>query len=305
MAYDGSEYAGGFKVEDLTEPIAVRLVQSNGKILKRIPYNKRTEAVYVAALKSAPYLIREIDPKCITSAMWRVASSADRSLAKFVPNAMRTCDDYLELWKTGQTTFDILIGYTPAADLPRIYHAIIENNPKLLKFVPEKYRTREMCNLCIVAKCKDSIPLIPPSLMDQAIYDKLVSEDLIELEHILDRFVSEYIAYRFLRRDVKYIHLVPERFRTQENVYLCAYLWKYTIESIPAQFRDALTCKLCFNNVKKLDNIPVSFWTEDMLIAELLATDRWNNCLVNNARNLSDVPVHLPNTKLFDGQSTA
>ena len=217
--------------------------------------------------------------------------SKDPSLAKFVPNALRTCDDYLELWKTGQTTYSLLIQHTPAADLPRIYLAVLAANKDLLEHIPVAYRTKEMADLCIAARSKKSIPHIPPGLLTQPMYEKLVNENLIDLEHIPDAFVNQKIAHRFLSRAVKYFNLVPERFRTQQTVYLCVHAWGYKISSIPEKFRDELTYKLYLQQHSSLSEIPVAYWTENFLIAEMMH-QKWGG-YANPMRPLSDIPAHL------------
>lgn len=260
------EYVGGFHHSQLTPEICVRLVQSNGKLLLRIPSYLRTNDVLVAAVRSAPRIIKDIHPREITDEMYRVAVEMDRSLVQFIPNACRTWQDYLELWKTGNIKFETLIQNTPVEHLQTMYNEVIDANPKLLKHVPAAYRTRETCVTCILANVPDVFDLIPKHLLDQDMYNLLVEKTHISPKLIPEGYFTESIAEKLVCYSSENLQYIPKQYITKALIVKCMSSYQANIKNIPTEHLDADVYKLHFARSLSLEGIPTQYWTEEMIL---------------------------------------
>jgi hypothetical protein len=289
MSAGSFEYVGGFHHSQLTPEICVRLVQSNGKLLTRIPKHLRTNEVLVAAVRSAPKVIKDLHPKEITPEMYRVAVDKDQSLVKFIPNACRNWKDYLELWKINDTTFDMLIENTPTEFLPVVYEETHSNNHKLLKFIPEHYRTRIMCERSIKAYLPDVLQLIPKNFLDQEMYNLLVSFNAVKIDQIPDPFITEELALNMVRSDAGVFARLPTRLVTRKFV-IKAYQKNYDlIHYINKAYMDRDLFKMQFARTGSLTGIPTEHWSEDMILSHMLYQRSWGR----RQLTLEEIPEHL------------
>jgi hypothetical protein len=289
MSVGSFEYVGGFHHSQLTPEICVRLVQSNGKLLLRIPKHLRTNEVLVAAVRSAPKVIKDLHPKEITPEMYRVAVEKDRSLVKFIPNACRDWKDYLELWKVNDTTFDMLIENTPAEFLPDVYEETHLNQHKLLEFIPEAYRTRVMCERSIKAYLKNVLSLIPKKFLDQEMYNFLVSYNAVKIDQIPDPFITEELALNMVRMEARIFAKIPTRLVNRKFV-IKAYKQNYDlIHYINKAYMDRDLYKMQFARTCNLDGIPTQYWSEDMILSHMLYRQNWGR----KKLTLAEIPEEL------------
>ncbi len=258
------EYVGGFHVSDLTPAICMRIVQSNGKNFLRIPAEMQTPELATAAIKSAPKLIKEISPRLIASEAYRFAIMKDPSLAKFVPNALRSYQDYLALWKVNDTTLAMLISNTPTDKLPEIYEEISNHNPAMIAQIPEHYRTRSICISAINAGVEDVFRYIPDSQRTTEIYTLLIDKFMIGLQHIPREYLTERTIIKYISHRSEYFKQVPADLVTN-NIVMCYVRYSHSLTYVPAKFltRDIYVLYSMYGNI--LD-IPVEYWTEEMIL---------------------------------------
>lgn len=282
------EYISGYHISQLNPEICLRLVQGNGMLLPRIPRNLRTNEVLIAAVKSAPKVIKQLDTDDITKEMYDIAVSKDKKLAKFAPSAILTVNDYIELWKTNDISYDALLSYIPEKYLPNVYDAVVNTNAKYLAVVPYDYRTRKMCELAISRGLPGVVSLIPSEFMDQKMYNNLVSGNLIEFKQIPEKFLSSSIITILLGRNSSYLNVIPESLLTKRHAMFCILDYRYDIDKIPKKLLDKDIYELYFAVSHNLKKIPKEYWNTSMLLS-YVTYFQWHR----RGLTLADIPEHL------------
>lgn len=287
LSKDPREYVGGFHYSQLTEAVCIRLVQGCGKLVVRIPKHLRTNAVLIAAVKSAPKVIKDIDPSEITKEMYAEAVSKDPSVVKYIPGVCRTWEHNLELWKSGNMTLSGLLASTPIDHMDDIYTAIVEKQLWYLPNVPEQYRTREMCFKYIKGRYPGASKYIPHQFLDQEMYE-LLAGGHIDFYDIPEKFRNLKVKMEFVALNSKYItYLEP---LTKELIVQAYKRNNGVFKSVPKKYMDASLYKLAFAETKKILEIPTEYWTEDMIITTLKGSWRdWERTKLT----LKDIPEHL------------
>lgn len=157
-----------------TKELCTIAVQKFGAMIRFVPYNLRTFELKLLAIKNDNYCVQyfcdnDFDTK-IVSEMVKI----EPLLIEFIPHRFKTFDFCLSVVKKNGLCLEF-IGLNEFTDKDqdkdkdiKMYQTIaleaVKNNYEAIKFVPEDYRTDEMCKIILKSGGESCINMVPQTI---------------------------------------------------------------------------------------------------------------------------------------------
>ena len=99
-------------------------------------------------------------------------------------------------------------------ELPEMFTEAVCNNLYALRYIPDWFKTGEMCNEAVEA-CPLQLKYVPDHFKKQGMRNKAVSRDVCKLYYIHDHFKTQEMCDKAVRRE-PYISLLPKKCVTRQ-----------------------------------------------------------------------------------------
>ena len=143
----------------------------------------------------------------------------------------------------------------------------------LLKYVPQKLRTEEVCKIAMLTGNKHTINYVPEKIKTKEFLEYVIMNGANALKVINDRLTQELCDFAFDNCMVKFLHSIPMKYRTKR---MCEIALKqeyfdmnllYTYDNIYDVFPHRLLKELLIDDWKYIQYIPNKLRTdEDMIL---------------------------------------
>jgi len=166
----------------------------------------------------------------------------------------------------------------------------------MLRYVPVKFRTKELC-IEAVAQAGYSLGFVPEKFKTQKLCLHAVKRNGKALEFVPEKFKTKELCTEAVKREGDALEFVPEKFKTKE---LCTEAIKhigYALKYVPKEFK---TAEFCLAAVKKSE-FAIHFVPKQLRTVELYTEMVKQRCkrehfeYADMETILEDVPVYFRN----------
>ena len=313
----------------------------SGKELKREEQERiyrETEFIY----KDEETGFQIVSPLTEESAKWwgkgtRWCTSAENnnmfwSYAKDAPLFILLMSDKqkLQLWKnikkSQKTEYDDNIQFMDESDNSVSLDYIEQNWSVLepiclwlndLRFIPEKLRTKELCELAVQQNGR-ALDYVPARYKTKEFCELAVSHNGYALKYIPNTFFKKYKDYNMCKIAVEQnglsLEYVPEKLKTPELCELAVKQYGWTLEYVPEKLRTPNLCQLAVQQSRwSLQYVPEKLKTPEMcklsvqkngialyyVPEELRTKELCELAVKQNGRALANIPEYLKTNELF------
>jgi len=160
----------------------------------------------------------------------------------------------------------------------------------LLKFIPEAFRTEEICCNAIKKNCGDMLEYVPEKFKTKELCTQATEQSGSALEYVPKEFKTEKLCYDAVEKNGTALEFVPKEFKTQELCFKAIEQNGWALKSVPEKFK---TLEFCTEAIKQnglaLDYVPKAFRTREFCIAAIR----------NHSSAIDYVPNHLKTVELY------
>ena len=204
-----------FSLDYNSEEVCVKHVESDGRILKFVPQECRTDAVCIAAVRQNGLAIEYV-PKVTADICMAAVRQNGLSLA-YIPIVQRTLDICLEAIRENGLALEHVPEKLKTTELclEAVKHDLLEID-SCMKSVPESIQTEEFCLAAIKVNIK-AIKYISPALRTMKVCHAAIGVDgLFGLKHTPTEIKTIELCLDAVRQNGEAFMFVPGKYRTRE-----------------------------------------------------------------------------------------
>ncbi|MDR2583667.1 MAG: DUF4116 domain-containing protein [Fibromonadaceae bacterium] len=189
---------------------------------------------------------------------------------------MELLPTWTEFYPEGIKQYGWLIQFIPEAfRTEEICCNAIKNCGIMLEYVPEKFKTKELCTEA-TEQYGCALEFVPKEFKTEEFCRKAVEQDGCALEFVPEEFKTEELCVKAVKQNGWALKYVPEKFKTQE---LCAEATEHygcALEFVPKEFK---TKELCLEAVKNspfaIKDVPKRLKTVELYIEVVKSKRKW------------------------------
>lgn len=219
-------------VDIVSKNVVLQAVKQTTSAIKYIPEKYQTDEVYIALFDMMPQVLKHIKKPSLP--LCEYALEKLPSALSYIKDASILTE---EMYKRAVIADWKNLRYVPDKQKTKeLCDLAINTNYKAFKFFPEQYKTLELCEIAI-NKDVSLIRYCPPPMISFEMCEKCLKKRGSLLEFIPDKFKTESLCLIAVKQDFSALNFIPKDLLTNEFFIKCLEINLDTIHFIPNEYK--------------------------------------------------------------------
>jgi hypothetical protein len=159
-------------LEEFTEPVCIAFVKKSGLWIRELPIDKRTPAVYLAAVTQNALALRLVKNEHQFTVEQYIKFQEQRDITAHIPENM-------------QAAVKAALEKKPIEDTEESYIKRLEQNETNLNFIPYEKRTKRVCEAAVLTNLEAIFAIDPNADFAEELYTNVIRQNPNAISYIL------------------------------------------------------------------------------------------------------------------------